>query len=145
MATSNAMTRRKTPRPFDLREAQLKLAIEKRRRGATYRAIAQFVGRSKSCAHRWTQGAAFEPPEQRYINLLVPTTNGAYTYEMTTERPPTPNQHKRGGRKRLQHIQDASWMQDVRIDILQAAQTPKTTQKKPVHDDGFLLVDKSCG
>ena len=122
------MTRRKTPRPFDLREAQEMLATEKRRRGATYRAIADFVGVSTTTAHRWTKDIAFSPPAQLTRTQLVRAKDGCgFSSTVITRQPPTPNQHKRGGRKRPQHVDDALWMNNLRSDILGELRRRKTT------------------
>ena len=122
------MTRRKTPTPFNLREAQEVLAAEKRRNGATYRAIADFVGVTSSTAYRWTRDVEFSPPAQRSECELVPLPGGSgYAWRHIFEQPPTPNQHKRGGRKRPQHVRDDLWMNDLRLDILDELRIRNTT------------------
>lgn len=105
-------------KPARLRELQCELATLKRRNGATFRAIAKAVGVSKSTAYRWTEHVEFAQPEARCRAELVPCANGmGYSVECHYDRPRLPDRHKRGGRRRRQHIPDDLHMQLLEADL----------------------------
>ncbi len=110
---------RNNPRA-ELRELQRELAILKRRNGATFRAIAKAAGISKSTAYRWACDVEFAPlpPDCRYE--FVPRNEGGWitwAARLTTEYQPTPDRHKRGGRRRPQHIEDDGVVKWLRLEV----------------------------
>lgn len=99
----------------ELRELQRELAILKRRNGATFRAIAKAAGISKSTAYRWACDVEFALPRPTFSYELVPRKDWMECGIRIVHAPiQTPDRHKRGGRRRPQHIEDdyvVRWLQ----------------------------------
>lgn len=100
----------------ELRELQRELAILKRRNGATFRAIAKAAGISKSTAYRWVRDVEFVLPRPAFSYELVPREDWMEWVLQPVYKPiPTPDRHKRGGRRRPQHAADnamVKWLQE---------------------------------